>query len=230
MPKIYDAIIIGGGPAGMTAALNILRGGKTCLLIEREAFGGQIATSPRVENIPSIKSISGADFSSALFDQIDELGVEFATCTAWADGGNGAIDLANKVMTAVENNKQEFKFLYDLDLSLKNKIKTVATEIYGAKNVVFLPKASKKLKQYTEDGFDKLPICIAKTQYSFSDDPKKLECKEPFKIHVQDVVLKAGAGFVVVLAGKIFTMPGLPRIPAAENIDLDDKGNIIGLF
>ena len=159
-----------------------------------------------------------------------ELGVEFATCTAWGDGGNGAIDLANKVMTAVENNKQEFKFLYDLDLSLKEKIKTVATEIYGAKSVVFLPKASKKLKQYTEDGFDKLPICIAKTQYSFSDNPALLGAPQDFTFTIKDVNLSAGAGFAVCLAGDIMTMPGLPKVPAANAIDVDEDGNVVGLF
>ncbi len=159
----------------------------------------------------------------------EKLGVEFSTATAWADGGAGAVELADKVIKLMES-KQDFKFLYDLDLPLKEKVKTIATEMYGAEKVVFSAKASKKLKRYTEDGFGKLPVCIAKTQYSFSDNPDKLGAPEHFTFTINDVNLSAGAGFVVCLAGDIMTMPGLPKIPAANSIDIDDDGNIVGLF
>ena len=111
-----------------------------------------------------------------------------------------------------------------------SKIEKVAKEIYGAEGIELSEIAKESIKYIVENGYDKLPVCIAKTQYSFSDDPKNLECLEPFKIHVQDIILKAGAEFIVVITGKIFTMPGLPKVPAAESIDIDEKGEIVGLF
>ena len=114
--------------------------------------------------------------------------------------------------------------------NIKTKIEKIATEIYGAIGVEFSEEAKKEIERIEKMGFSKLPVCIAKTQYSFSDDSKNLECKEPFKITIRDVNLKAGAGFVVATAGKIMTMPGLPRIPAAENIDIDENGEIVGIF
>ena len=147
----------------------------------------------------------------------------------WAKGGEGAIDIAEKLVNLVEK-EENFKYIYDLQDSIKNKIEKIATEVYGAIDVEFSEEAKKEIERIEKMGFSKLPVCIAKTQYSFSDDSKNLECKEPFKITIRDVNLKAGAGFVVAIAGKIMTMPGLPRIPAAENIDIDENGKIVGIF
>ena len=122
------------------------------------------------------------------------------------------------------------KFTYDVNDSIKEKILKVAKNIYGAANVEYSEEANESIKMIEKIGKDRLPICIAKTQYSFSDDAKNLECKEPFKIHVKNVILKSGAGFIVVLTGNIFTMPGLPKVPASEKIDVDENGNIVGIF
>ena len=123
-----------------------------------------------------------------------------------------------------------FTFAYELDKTIEEKIEQIATKVYGAEGVEFSEDALQKIKEITNLGYGKLPVCIAKTQYSLSDDPKNLECKEPFKIHVQDVILRAGAEFIVVITGKIMTMPGLPKVPAAENIDLDENNEIVGIF
>lgn len=186
-------------------------------------------------NLPVVVALNKFDFdTTAEIDVIktacESEGVAFSKCEAWANGGQGAIDLANKVLESIKNNDKTFKFLYDLDLTLKDKINTIAKEIYGAEKVVFTPKANKKLKQYTENGFANLPICIAKTQYSFSDNPAILGVPKNFTFTISDVNLSAGAGFVVCLAGNIMTMPGLPKVPAANAIDIDGNGNITGLF
>ena len=120
--------------------------------------------------------------------------------------------------------------MYDENDTIKDKIEKVATKIYGAEHVEFSENAENELEKIKSLGFDKLPVCIAKTQYSFSDDPKNLECNSPFTIHVNEIQLKAGAEFVVALTGKVMTMPGLPKVPAAEKIDVDENGNIIGIF
>ena len=155
--------------------------------------------------------------------------VQLSLVEAWEKGGEGAIDLAENVIKLCDK-ETNIKFAYDLNDNIQTKIEKVSKNIYGASEVEFSDESLNNIKYIEELGYGKLPICIAKTQYSFSDDPKNLECKEPFKIHIQDVALKSGAGFIVVLAGKIFTMPGLPRVPAAENIDMDDKENIVGIF
>ena len=155
--------------------------------------------------------------------------VQLSLVEAWEKGGEGAIDLAENVIKLCDK-EANMKFVYELNDNIQTKIEKVSKNIYGASGVEFSDESLNNIKYIEELGYEKLPICIAKTQYSFSDDPKNLECKEPFKIHIQDVVLKSGAGFIVVLAGKIFTMPGLPRVPAAENIDIDDKENIVGIF
>ena len=124
----------------------------------------------------------------------------------------------------------DFKYIYDLNESITEKINKVATRIYGASNVVYSDEAIANIKKIEELGYSSLPICIAKTQYSFSDDAKKLNCPQNFEFSIRDVELKAGAGFVVVLAGKIMTMPGLPKVPAAENINIDENGEIVGIF
>lgn len=159
-----------------------------------------------------------------------ELGVNTILSTVWAEGGKGGEELAREVVRLCEEEKGDFTFSYDLDLSIEEKIKAVTTKVYGGTGVQILPAAKKQIQKLTELGFDKVPICIAKTQYSFSDDPTKLGAPEGFEITVKNVKVSAGAGFIVVLTGDIMTMPGLPKKPAAENIDVDDDGKITGLF
>ena len=154
--------------------------------------------------------------------------VEFSLLENWAKGGIGAKDLAEKVVEICKRPKN-FKPIYELNLSLEEKIEKVAKEIYGARDVIYSDEAKEEINEIRDLAKD-MPICIAKTQYSFSDDPKNLLCKEPFDIHISSVELKNGAEFVVVKTGKIMTMPGLPKVPAAENIDIDDNGNIVGIF
>ncbi len=164
-----------------------------------------------------------------LQNKLKEKGIELSLVESWEKGGDGAIDLAEQIVSLVEK-QEDFKFAYELQESIEDKIKAVAQKVYGAQDVEYTEEAKKHIEEIEKLGYGNLPVCIAKTQYSFSDDPKNLECKEPFNIHVQDVVLRAGAEFVVVLTGKIMTMPGLPKVPAAEKIDLDEKNNIIGIF
>ena len=160
---------------------------------------------------------------------LEEKGVMLSLVESWEKGGEGAKDLAEKV-TKLCKNETKLNYIYDVKQSIKDKIKNVATKIYGAQDVEYSKSAEESINQIENIGYDKLPVCIAKTQYSLSDDQHNLECREPFNIHVQDVILKAGAEFIVVLTGKIMTMPGLPRIPAAEKIDVDENNNIIGIF
>lgn len=163
------------------------------------------------------------------FEACKEAGVPVAESTVFADGGEGGLDLGEKVLAAIDQGSN-YKPLYDLDLSLKEKIETIAKEIYGADGVAFDGAAAKELAHIEEMGYGKMPVCIAKTPVSFSDDPSKLGAPSGFTLHVREVKVSAGAGFVVALTGKIMTMPGLPRRPAAERIDVDDEGNITGLF
>ena len=149
---------------------------------------------------------------------------------SWEKGGEGALDIANKIVELADQEEDKFEYIYDLDEAIVEKINKIAMKIYRAKAVLYPEEVARKIEKIEEMGYGKLPICIAKTQYSFSDDAKNLECEEPFEIHLKDVELKAGAGFIVVLAGNIMTMPGLPVVPAAENIDIDEAGNIVGLF
>ena len=164
-----------------------------------------------------------------LKNKLNEYGIDLSLVESWEKGGEGAVDLANKIVELTQKDSN-LNYIYNLDESIKNKINDIATKIYGATGVNYSTEAEEKIKQIEELGFEKLPICIAKTQYSLSDDPKNLECLEPFKINVQDIILKAGAEFIVVITGKIMTMPGLPRVPAAEKIDIDEDGNIVGIF
>ena len=164
-----------------------------------------------------------------LQNKLKEQGINMSLVEAWAKGGEGAKDLAEKVVELCEK-EENFKYTYDLNEEIEEKIKKVARKIYGAEDVEFSEEALESIKQIKRLGYENLPVCIAKTQYSFSDDPKNLECKEPFNIHVQEINLKAGAGFIVVITGKIMTMPGLPKVPAAESIDIDENGNIVGIF
>ena len=160
----------------------------------------------------------------------EERGCEFALSEVWAKGGEGGIALAEKVLNTLENKESNFHVLYPDEMPLKEKINTIAKEIYGAEGVNFDPAASKMLDKLTELGFGNLPVCMAKTQYSLSDDQTKLGRPEGFNINVRDVFVNAGAGFVVALTGAIMTMPGLPKKPAAFGIDVDDDGKVTGLF
>ena len=161
--------------------------------------------------------------------ELEKINVSSSIVESWAKGGNGAIDIAQKLVKLTEQ-KEHFKYIYELNESIKEKINKISTEIYGAKNVIYSENALKNIKRIEKLGYSNLPVCIAKTQYSFSDDAKKLQCDEPFEINVRDVEIKAGAGFIVALAGKIMTMPGLPKVPSAESIDIDDNGEIVGIF
>ena len=160
----------------------------------------------------------------------EDRGCEFALSEVWAKGGEGGIALAQKVLETLEHRPSNFRVLYPDDISLKDKIHTVATEIYGADGVSYAPAALKALKNIEDMGFANLPVCMAKTQYSLSDDQTKLGRPTGFTINVRDAYVSAGAGFVVALTGSIMTMPGLPKKPAAENIDVDKNGRITGLF
>ena len=164
-----------------------------------------------------------------LRDKLREKDIELSLVEGYSKGGKGAIDIAEKLVNLVEN-KTKFKYIYELEDSIEEKIKKLGVNIYGAKDVIYEENAIKNIEKIKKLGYSNLPVCIAKTQYSFSDDPKNLECSNDYNIKVRDVELKAGAGFIVVLAGKIMTMPGLPKVPAAENIDIDEKGNIVGIF
>ncbi len=162
-------------------------------------------------------------------ESLKEKGIEVSLVEGWAKGGEGAIDIAQKLVKLTEIS-ENFKYIYETEDNIKTKIEKVAKEVYGAQEVEFSEEASQEIERIERLGYKELPVCIAKTQYSFSDDAKNLECKEPFKIKVREVNLKAGAGFVVAISGKIMTMPGLPKIPSAESIDIDENENIVGIF
>ena len=159
-----------------------------------------------------------------------ERGCEFALSKVWEKGGEGGIDLAEKVLETLENKESNFKVLYPDDISLEEKIETIAKEIYGADGVTYSAAAKKELQRITALGMGDFPVCIAKTQYSLSDDQTKLGRPSDFTVNVREVYASAGAGFVVAVLGSIMTMPGLPKVPAANNIDVDDNGTITGLF
>lgn len=160
----------------------------------------------------------------------EERNCEFAISEVWEKGGDGGIELAKKVLNTLETKKSDFEVIYDDSLSLKEKIETVAKEIYGADRVSYVGSASKQLQKLEELGFGNMPVCMAKTQYSLSDDPALLGRPENFEVTVREAYVSAGAGFVVVLTGAVMTMPGLPKQPAAYNIDVNDEGVITGLF
>ena len=159
-----------------------------------------------------------------------ELGVNTVLSTVWAEGGKGGEALAREVVRLCEEEKGDFRFSYELDGSIEDKITAIVTRIYGGRDVNILPAAQKQIDELTALGFATLPVCIAKTQYSFSDDPTKLGAPEDFTVTVKNVKVSAGAGFIVALTGDIMTMPGLPKVPAAEKIDVDENGRISGLF
>ena len=164
-------------------------------------------------------------------EHVEGMGCEFALARVWEKGGEGGIELANKVLKAIEKEQKPFTLTYSDDMGLKDKVKAIAIKIYGAKDVSFAPAASKMLDKIEKMGFANFPVCMAKTQYSLSDDQTKLGRPEGFTLNVRDAYVSAGAGFVVILTGSIMTMPGLPKVPAADNIDFDETtGKITGLF
>lgn len=165
-----------------------------------------------------------------IIEKCRELGVNVVLSTVWADGGKGGEDLAKEVVRLCEEEKGDFTYSYCLDGSTQEKIEAVVKKVYGGKGISILPAAKKQIDKLTELGFSNLPVCIAKTQYSFSDNPALLGAPEDFTVTVKNVKISAGAGFIVVLTGDIMTMPGLPKAPAAERIDIDENGKITGLF
>lgn len=162
-------------------------------------------------------------------EKCESIGVHFALSEVWAKGGEGGIELANKVLEALKE-PSDFKFLYDEKLSIEEKLNIISKEIYGADGVKILPKAKSEISQIEKIGLDKMPICIAKTPASLSDNPNLLGRPNGFDITIKEVRVSAGAGFIVALAGDVMVMPGLPKVPAAENLDIDENGNIVGLF
>ncbi|MGI6612520.1 MAG: formate--tetrahydrofolate ligase [Candidatus Nanosyncoccaceae bacterium] len=161
---------------------------------------------------------------------VAEMGVKIARSNVFAEGGAGGLDLADTVLEQIETNSSEFSPIYKADLSIKDKIEAVATKIYGARSVIFDKKAEKQLVELEKNGYGKLLVCIAKTQYSFSDDEKVMGAPTDFDFHIRELRLSAGAGFVVAVSGAILTMPGLPKVPAACNMDINSSGKITGLF
>ena len=175
--------------------------------------------------------VTDTDAENAFIEKFcRERGCEFALSEVWEKGGEGGVDLAQKVFETLETKESNFHTLYNDELSLKDKIRTIAQEIYGAHDVVYEPAAEKQLAKIESMGFGSFPICMAKNQYSLSDDATKLGRPENFDIHIREVYVSAGAGFVVALTGAVMTMPGLPKVPAANGIDVTDDGKITGLF
>ena len=175
--------------------------------------------------------VTDTDAENAFIEKFcRERGCEFALSEVWEKGGEGGVDLAQKVLETLETKESDFHTLYNDELSLKDKIRTIAQEIYGAHDVVYEPAAEKQLAKIESMGFGSFPICMAKNQYSLSDDDTKLGRPENFDIHIREVYVSAGAGFVVALTGAVMTMPGLPKVPAANGIDVTDDGKITGLF
>ncbi|MBQ2388355.1 MAG: formate--tetrahydrofolate ligase, partial [Clostridia bacterium] len=165
-----------------------------------------------------------------IINKCKEIGVNVVLSNVWAEGGKGGEELAKEVVRLCDEEKGDFTFSYDLDGTIEDKITTVVKRIYGGDGINVTPQAKKEIDRLTALGFDKCPICVAKTQYSFSDDQTKLGAPENFTVTVKNVRVSAGAGFIVVLTGDIMTMPGLPKVPAAEKIDVDENGKISGLF
>ena len=189
----------------------------------KNKFGLNVVVALNKYNTDSKKEI---DF---VMQALSKKGIPVSISEGWAKGGEGAIDLAEKIVSVCQE-KTELKFMYEFEDSIQEKIKKVSQKIYGAEDVNYTEEALKSINRIEKLGYGNLPVCIAKTQYSFSDDAKNIEGIKPYNITVRDVELKAGSGFVVAICGKMFTMPGLPKTPAAESIDIDEHGNVVGIF
>ncbi len=186
-------------------------------------------------NLPSVVAINAFPTDTKaeldlLKQRCEEMGVNVALSEVWAKGAEGGVELAEAVLKVLENDEANFKPLYSLDLPIDEKLRVIAKEIYGANDIVLTKKAMNKIKKYTTQGLGELPICVAKTQYSLSDDPTLLGRPSGFDVTIQDIIPSAGAGFLVAISGDIMRMPGLPKVPAAVHMDIDEEGKIVGLF
>ncbi|MBQ7901669.1 MAG: formate--tetrahydrofolate ligase, partial [Clostridia bacterium] len=193
-----------------------------------------VSNIKNVYKLPSVVAINKFPTDTdkevqVIIDECKKLGVNVVLSDVWAKGGEGGMALAEEVVRLCEE-ENDFSFCYEDELSIEEKIETIVKRIYGGNGVIFDKNAQKQLKTLTELGFSKLPVCMAKTQYSFSDDMTKLGAPEDFTVTVRNLKVSAGAGFIVALTGEIMTMPGLPKVPAAEKIDVDGTGKITGLF
>lgn len=203
--------------------------GKGIVNLEKHIENVQKYGVPIVVTLNSFVSDTEAELAFVK-EFCESRGCEFAVANVWAEGGQGGVELAQKVLDTLENKESNFEPIYGDDLSLVEKIRTVSQEIYGAKDATFTPAALNQIERLEKLGYGKLPVCMAKNQYSLSDDPTLLGRPVDFEINVREVYVSAGAGFVVVLTGAVMTMPGLPKEPAAYRIDVDDDGRISGLF
>lgn len=219
----------GGVPKDQLSAENLEALEKGIVNLEKHIENLQKFGVPVVVTLNSFISDTEAEYAY-IKKFCEDRGCEFALSEVWAKGGEGGIALAEKVMETLENKPTQYHVLYPDEMSLKDKINTIAKEIYGADGASFAPAAAKALKRIEDMGFGNLPVCMAKTQYSLSDDQTKLGRPAGFTINVRDAYVSAGAGFVVTLTGSIMTMPGLPKKPAADSIDVDENGKITGLF
>ena len=219
----------GGVPKDQLSAENLEALEKGIVNLEKHIENLQKFGVPVVVTLNSFISDTEAEYAY-IKKFCEDRGCEFALSEVWAKGGEGGIALAEKVMETLENKPTQYHVLYPDEMSLKDKINTIAKEIYGADGASFAPAAAKALKRIEDMGFGNLPVCMAKTQYSLSDDQTKLGRPSGFTINVRDAYVSAGAGFVVALTGSIMTMPGLPKKPAADSIDVDENGKITGLF
>ena len=239
LPKVPDSVVI-------VATMKALKyhGGLSIEKIKEEDIKSlDIGIHNLLKHVDNIKNKFGLNVIIAinrfitdtdkeikyLEERLKEYGINLSLVEAWAKGGKGATDLAEKVCELCEK-PNNFKYTYELTDNISEKIEKIAKNIYGANKVEFSEEALEKINALQETEYKNLPVCIAKTQYSLSDDATNLLCDKPFNIHVRDVILKSGAGFIVVLTGNIFTMPGLPKVPAAEKIDINKDGNIVGIF
>ena len=219
----------GGVPKDQLSAENLEALEKGIVNLEKHIENLQKFGVPVVVTLNSFISDTEAEYAY-IKKFCEDRGCEFALSEVWAKGGEGGIALAEKVMETLENKPTQYHVLYPDEMSLKDKINTIAKEIYGADGASFAPAAAKALKRIEDMGFGNLPVCMAKTEYSLSDDQTKLGRPAGFTINVRDAYVSAGAGFVVALTGSIMTMPGLPKKPAADSIDVDENGKITGLF
>ncbi|MBO4748751.1 MAG: formate--tetrahydrofolate ligase, partial [Lachnospiraceae bacterium] len=219
----------GGVPKAELSAENMDALKKGIVNLEKHIENLQKYDVPVVVTLNSFVTDTEAE-TAYVREFCESRGCEFALSEVWAKGGEGGIALAEKVLKTLEEKESHFHPLYPDDLSLTQKIETVAKEIYGAGSVKYAPAAVKQLKKLEELGFGKLPVCMAKTQYSLSDDPTLLGRPDGFEMNVREAYVSAGAGFVVVLTGAVMTMPGLSKAPAAYNIDVNEEGKITGLF
>ena len=193
-----------------------------------------VSNIKNVYKLPAVVAVNrfptDTDAEIALvIEKCKALGVNVVLSTVWAEGGKGGMALAEEVVRLCEQ-ENDFTYSYELDTTIEEKVEAIVKKIYGGNGVTFAPSAKKQLSTLKALGFDNLPVCMAKTQYSFSDDPAKLGAPENFTVTVRNLKVSAGAGFVVALTGDIMTMPGLPKVPSAEKIDVDENGRISGLF